>query len=105
MKPTLIETIFTRPSEQSMWLSLITLAAAFAILLSLPACATVKVRVPLGAEERYGAIDVGMTYYPPRDFEKQFYDLSSSLPSKLPTWVKLPENPFRFPAEALTDKR
>jgi len=41
--------------------------------LLLTGCATYKVRVPLGADEKFGAVDVGVTYYPPRDFA-QWYD-------------------------------
>jgi len=39
-------------------------------------CATFKVRVPLGADEKYGAAEIGLTYFPPRDFTA-IYDYPS----------------------------
>ena len=63
---------------------IVVLAICVAGLL-LTSCATVKVRVPLGEEEKFGAIDFGMTYYPPRDFEQKLYDA----PATLPDWIKL----------------
>ena len=53
-------------------------------------CATYKVRVPLGADEKFGAVEIGTTYFPPRDYQR-LYDL----PAILPPWVKIPKNPFR----------
>jgi hypothetical protein len=47
--------------------------APFALLglcllgLLLSACATYTVRVPLGANEAYGAAEIGLTYYPPQE--------------------------------------
>ena len=54
-------------------------------------CATVKVRVPIGANEQFGAVEIGTTYFPPRNYQQRLYDL----PALVPSWVRLPENPFR----------
>jgi len=52
------------------------------IVFTLTSCATYTVRIPIGSNEQYGAVDVGVTYYPPRDFSERLHDF-------------LPANPFR----------
>ena len=62
-------------------------------------CATFKVRVPLGADEQFGAVEIGTTYFPPTNYQR-LYDL----PALVPAWVKIPANPFRPASSTLFDK-
>lgn len=52
------------------------------LLLTASGCATYKVRVPFGSDEQYGAVDIGVTYYPPRDFTARLHDWPATLKDK-----------------------